>query len=90
MPPELAEFFIKFLTEPGDVVMDPFAGSNTTGSTAEKLGRKWLSFESRFDYAATSLSRLPDGSVQKRKAEKIIAALHSSDASISESPALTS
>lgn len=90
MPSELAEFFIKFLTEPGDIVMDPFAGSNTTGSVAERLSRKWVAFEPRFDYAATSLSRFPEGSVQKRRAAKIIASLHSSTVSSNRSPALTS
>ena len=35
MPRELVEFFLRFLTDEGDVVMDPFAGSNTTGAMAE-------------------------------------------------------
>jgi DNA modification methylase len=35
MPTEIAEFFIRFLTDPGDLVFDPFAGSNTTGAVAE-------------------------------------------------------
>jgi hypothetical protein len=38
-PTALPEFFIKLLTEPGDHVLDPFAGSNTTGEAAESLGR---------------------------------------------------
>lgn len=42
MPPALAEFFIRYLTDPGDLVLDPFAGSNTTGSVAQQLGRKWI------------------------------------------------
>ena len=37
-PVSLPAFFIEFLTEPGDLVCDPFAGSNTTGEAAEKLG----------------------------------------------------
>jgi DNA modification methylase len=45
MPPGLAAFFIDFLTEPGDLVCDVFAGSNTTGFAAQLLGRKWVSFE---------------------------------------------
>ena len=44
-PPKFAEFFINFLTEEGDLVLDPFAGSNTTGFVAESLGRKWMSIE---------------------------------------------
>ena len=39
------EFFIKFLTVPGNTVMDPFAGSNMVGRVAEELGRKWISIE---------------------------------------------
>jgi len=90
MPSELAEFFIKFLTEEKDLVLDPFAGSNTTGSVAENLGRRWLSFESKFAYAASSLSRFKPALVPKRRAQRIIAALQVSSASAINSPALTS
>jgi DNA modification methylase len=38
----LASFFVQFLTDVGDVVFDPFGGSNTTGYAAEMLGRRWL------------------------------------------------
>lgn len=53
----LAEFFIKFLTRPGDLVFDPFAGSNTTGAIAEALGRKWISVEANRDYIRGSRGR---------------------------------
>jgi site-specific DNA-methyltransferase (cytosine-N4-specific) len=56
-PPELPDFFIRFLTEPGQLVLDPFAGSNTTGAVAEGLGRKWLSIELNADYVAGSKLR---------------------------------
>jgi site-specific DNA-methyltransferase (cytosine-N4-specific) len=36
---------VEFLTEPGDLVVDIFAGSNTTGQMAEAEGRHWISFE---------------------------------------------
>jgi site-specific DNA-methyltransferase (cytosine-N4-specific) len=49
-PIQLPEFFIKFLTAEGDLVLDPFAGSCTTGEAAERLGRKWLGFELLPDY----------------------------------------
>lgn len=42
MPVRLAEFFIKFLTDPNDVVLDPFLGSGTTAVAAEGLGRRWI------------------------------------------------
>jgi site-specific DNA-methyltransferase (cytosine-N4-specific) len=45
MPAKLPEFFIKFLTEQGDLVLDPFGGSNTTGAAADRLKRQWLSIE---------------------------------------------
>jgi len=57
MPIGLPEFFIRFLTEPGDLVMDPFAGSNTTGAAAENLFRKWLAIEPSKDYINASIGR---------------------------------
>lgn len=56
-PARLPEFFIKFLTDPGDLVLDIFAGSNTTGETAERLGRRWLAFELNLEYVANSVLR---------------------------------
>lgn len=53
----LAGFFIEFLTEPGDLILDPFGGSNTTGYAAETLGRKWISVEAREEYALGSKGR---------------------------------
>jgi site-specific DNA-methyltransferase (cytosine-N4-specific) len=44
-PAVLPRFFIRFLTEIGDVVLDPFAGSNVTGREAENNNRHWLAFE---------------------------------------------
>ena len=57
MPIGLAEFFIKFLTKPGGLVLDPFPGSNTTGAAAEKLERRWLSIEPNESYLEGSLGR---------------------------------
>ena len=57
MPIELAKFFIKFLTEKSDLVLDPFAGSNVTGYSAEILGRRWRSIEKNLEYATSSKSR---------------------------------
>lgn len=53
-PAELPRFFINFLTDEGDTVLDPFAGSNTTGSVAEELGRKWIAIEKNEEYAQDS------------------------------------
>jgi site-specific DNA-methyltransferase (cytosine-N4-specific) len=56
-PKQLPEFFIKFLTNPGDIVLDIFAGSNTSGEAAENLGRKWIAFEKERSYLAASAFR---------------------------------
>jgi DNA modification methylase len=61
-PQRLPEFFIKFLTVPGDLVLDFFAGSNTTGAAAESLGRSWIAFEVERQYVATSAFRFVDAS----------------------------
>jgi site-specific DNA-methyltransferase (cytosine-N4-specific) len=60
-PSELPTFFIKMLTDEGDVVLDIFGGSNTTGFTAETLKRKWLTFEINQEYLATSVFRFLEG-----------------------------
>lgn len=57
MPEDLAAFFIKFLTDARDIVLDPFAGSNTTGASAEALKRRWVSIEPKDEYLAGSQSR---------------------------------
>lgn len=56
-PRALPDFFVRMLTDPGDLVLDIFAGSNTTGEAAECLGRRWLAFEQRPDYVAGSALR---------------------------------
>ena len=57
MPEELADFFIKFLTDKAELVLDPFGGSNTTGAAAEALGRRWLTLEPELDYVKGSKGR---------------------------------
>ena len=51
------EFFIRFLTRPGDTVLDPFAGSNVVGKVAEDLGRNWISIEIAEEYVVGSAFR---------------------------------
>ena len=66
MQPELAAFFIQFLTDENDLVVDPFAGSNTTGYAAQELKRRWLSIELDAKYVETSEVRFgPDLLTQK-------------------------
>jgi site-specific DNA-methyltransferase (cytosine-N4-specific) len=56
-PCDLPAFFIRFLTDPHDVVLDIFSGSNTTGYVAEGLCRRWFSFELDRSYACLSAIR---------------------------------
>lgn len=56
-PGALPEFFIKLCTEPGQLVVDPFAGSNTTGYVAETLGRQWIASELSEEYVRESALR---------------------------------
>jgi DNA modification methylase len=59
-PQALPEFVINLCTEPGDIVLDPFAGSNMTGRVAETLQRRWLAFEIDEDYLKSSKLRFED------------------------------
>jgi site-specific DNA-methyltransferase (cytosine-N4-specific) len=63
-PHAVVEFFIKFLTDEGDVVVDPFAGSNTVGAAAEELGREWIGAELDFDFVAGSIGRFDEDVAQ--------------------------
>ncbi|MBI5409274.1 MAG: site-specific DNA-methyltransferase [Nitrospirae bacterium] len=59
-PEKLPAFFIQFLTEPGDTVLDIFAGSNTTGAAAEHAKRQWIAFEKDKSYLLASAFRFVD------------------------------
>ena len=56
-PERLPAFFISFLTAPEDLVLDFFAGSNTTGAAAESAGRRWMAMELSHEYLAASALR---------------------------------
>jgi DNA modification methylase len=56
-PSALPEFFLKLLTEPGDIVLDPFAGSNVTGRVAESLDRRWIAVDLQDAYVRASAIR---------------------------------
>ena len=56
-PPQLPEYFIRFLTDPGDMVLDPFGGSGVTGAVSEVLGRRWTCCEMSEEYLTGALSR---------------------------------
>ena len=62
-PSALPEFFIRMLTDEGDTVLDPFAGSNATGWVADTLRRRWIAIDvdegyvdiSRFRWSASEV-----------------------------------
>jgi DNA modification methylase len=56
-PAALPEFFVKLLTDEEDLVVDPFAGSNTAGAVAERLGRRWVAMELLEEYLEASKFR---------------------------------
>lgn len=63
MPIGLANTFIEFLTDENDLVLDPFAGSNTTGFSAELSKRKWLVIDAQEEYGLQSIYRFKDPSL---------------------------
>jgi hypothetical protein len=56
-PAELPEFFVRMLTEPGDFIVDPFAGSCVTGEVCKRTKRRWLCIELVRDYCRAALGR---------------------------------
>lgn len=56
----LINFFTEFLTDENDLILDPFAGSNTTGYCAEKYKRQWIAIEANENYAFDSIVRFED------------------------------
>lgn len=67
MPMGLASFFIEFLTNKGDLVLDPFAGSNTTGYSASVAGRRWIGIDAQDSYIQQSLIRFDAPSAEKKR-----------------------
>lgn len=78
-PTKLPEFFIKFLTEPDDVVVDIFAGSNTTGFVAETHKRYWYSFDEEIEYVAASAFRFLEKGVNTNELNKIYSLIKSGE-----------
>jgi DNA modification methylase len=57
-PEALMEALIRDFTDPGDLILDPFAGSGTTGVAAIRLGRRFIGWEKDPKYHAIALKRL--------------------------------
>ncbi len=61
-PAELPEYFIRMLTDRGDLVLDPFGGSCVTGEVSQRLGRKWMCTELMEEYLKGAVGRFtPNG-----------------------------
>ncbi len=74
-PEQLVKFFLDFLTDKGDLVIDPFAGSNVTGAVCDQFGRRWLASEIEARYIEGSAVRfeigpLFDALVERSSAKK--------------------
>ena len=57
-PLALMEALVRDFTDPGELVLDPFAGSGTTGAACRRLGRRFLGFEKDAKYAAIAQKRI--------------------------------
>jgi DNA modification methylase len=60
-PEQLVRFFVEFLTDKKDLVVDPFAGSNVTGAVSDQLGRRWVAGEIEPKYIEGSTARFEIG-----------------------------
>lgn len=69
-PAELPEYFIRMLTDPVDLVVDPFAGSCVTGEVCERIGRRWTCIESENEYCKAALGRFARGQAETAKPVK--------------------
>jgi DNA modification methylase len=60
MPYSLAEFLVRFLSREGDLIVDPFGGTFTTGEAAERNGRRWICTDTIWEYVRQSFIRFDD------------------------------
>lgn len=69
-PTDIPSFFIEFLTEPGDLVVDIFGGTGKTGLAAERLGRRWMVMDWMYEYlyggGASMFSHFPGFRINQR------------------------
>ncbi|MEQ1594672.1 MAG: site-specific DNA-methyltransferase [Casimicrobium sp.] len=58
MPLALADFLVRYLSAPDDMIVDPFGGWLTTAKAAEQNGRRWIVTERMGEYALAGIERL--------------------------------
>ncbi len=56
-PTDIPEFFVRMLSDEGDLVVDPFAGSCATGEVCERLNRRWICVEILEEYLSGAVGR---------------------------------
>lgn len=71
-PAALPEYFIRMLTDKGDMVYDPFGGSCVTGEVAERLKRKWVCSELLQDYLTGALGRFQQDTTAAEQQAKLL------------------
>lgn len=59
-PLSIPEFLVRFLSDVGDLIVDPFGGTVTTGMAAQRQGRRWLVVEAMLDYLRAGAVRFQD------------------------------
>lgn len=64
-PAAVPEYFIRMLTDPGDLVVDPFAGSCVTGEVCERLKRKWICVELNQEFIEGARARFVNIKIEK-------------------------
>lgn len=69
-PSDLPEYFIRMLTDPRDIVFDPFGGSCMTGEVSERLGRRWVCSELVEEYLKGAVGRFVQPSAVERPTAK--------------------
>lgn len=74
-PIALIERIIQASTNPGDIVLDPFTGSSTTGVAAISQGRRFIGIDTDTDYLELSIKRLKEEEDKIRDKPKLIGKL---------------
>ena len=59
-PVGLPDWFIRLFTKEGDIVLDPFMGSGTTGVASKQLGRIYVGIDKEAEYCAKAVQRIAD------------------------------
>jgi modification methylase len=59
-PEALLERIILATSNPGDIILDPFFGTGTTGAVADRLGREWVGIDNKIEYVDMAYDRITE------------------------------